>query len=145
MNLVRESISFERGLNPKKALGIGEKGFIEKWLKYYGIKNYRINDDLSIDVTGNVIFDHGGISEFPNYIQFHIVLGSFNCSGADLISLRGCPMVVTGSFNCGDNDLTSLKYAPKRVGGQFNCYNNARKFKYTEVTDVCKVEGNIYV
>ena len=31
-----------------------DKVIVEDWLKFYSIKNYTINEDLSVDVNGNV-------------------------------------------------------------------------------------------
>ena len=59
MNLVPESLnevfSFERSSSdPLKNLSIGKRAQIIKWLDSFDIKNYNINDDLTIDVNGDV-------------------------------------------------------------------------------------------
>ena len=109
----------------------GAKGFkaqrlemIKKWLKEYDIENYTINDDFTIDVDRGVDLVDKELKEFPDYIQFGVVSGRFDCSINKLISLRGCPRVVKGNFDCSINNLTSREGCPKEVGGYFNCLNN---------------------
>jgi hypothetical protein len=110
----------------------------------YGIKNYTINEDGSIDVDGDVTLMNYDFTEFP--LKFGKITGSFSCKDcSNLTSLKGAPTTVTGNFNCGlcikltslehtpitigkdffCNDckkLTSLKYAPTDVGGSFYCH-----------------------
>ena len=100
---------------------VQRRGLIEKWLKEYDIENYTINDDFTIDVDGDVNLVRKNLIEFPDYIQFNIVKGDFDCSTNKLTSLRGGPKKVSGSFICIHNQLTSLEGAPRKVGGDFNC------------------------
>jgi hypothetical protein len=130
-----------------KNLGIGMVARIEKWLNENYIKNYTINDDLTIDVKGDVDLHRYGERELPEYIQFGKIKGNFDIySSSDLISLRGCPREVSGSFSCSEcynlksldgcpqivkdgfycsycHSLTSLEGAPKIVGKDFRCLN----------------------
>ena len=53
---------------------------IEEWLKRYNIKNYTIKDNFEIDVDGYVDLYKKNIIEFPEYIQFGVVEGYFDCS-----------------------------------------------------------------
>ena len=82
----------------------------------YGIKNYTINSDGTIDVDGDVNLSNyrnrpmGGLpcsklKKLP--LKFRKVNGFFNCSGNELISLVGSPISV-GDFNCSYNKLNSL-------------------------------------
>jgi hypothetical protein len=107
-----------------KNLGIGEKVQIEKWLDEYKIKNYKINDDLTIDVNGDVDFLYlDNRDEYlPEYIQFNNVEGNFRIAGKNLKSLRGCPKdIYPGGFCCsGCPELTSLEGCPEKVKW-FNC------------------------
>ena len=57
-------------------------------------------------------------------INFGKIIGNFDCSELDLISLKGAPQEVGGNFKCSKNRLTSLKGAPQIVGGAFNCFRN---------------------
>ena len=50
---------------------------IHKICEKYGIKNYTINTDGSIDVDGNVHLWCRGLTELP--LKFNHVSGYFNC------------------------------------------------------------------
>ncbi len=89
--------------------------------KKYKIKNYTINPDGSIDVSGNV--ELGGLNLDKIPLKFNNVSGYFNISYNYITSLEGCPKYVGESFYCFDNKLTSLEGCPKHVI-QFNCSNN---------------------
>jgi hypothetical protein len=91
--------------------------------KEYRITNYTINDDLSIDVNGDVDLDLQRLAKLP--LKFRNVGGHFYCFRNQLTSLEGAPQSVGGEFYCSDNRLTSLEGAPQSVGGNFYCeYNN---------------------
>ena len=110
--------------------------------KKYGITNYTINRDGTIDVDGNVDLDDKSLTKLP--LNFNKVSGhfycednnltslegapqnvvNFSCSGNKITSLEGAPQSVGGDFYCEDNNLTSLEGAPKSVGGGFYCYSN---------------------
>lgn len=96
---------------------------IEKWLDQLEIKNYTINDDLTVDVKGYVILDKQTFEQFP--VKFNKVGGNFSCRDCiNLTSLEGAPLKVRGSFSCrGCINLTSLKSSPQEVGGHFFCSN----------------------
>ena len=115
---------------------------VESICEEYGIKNYTINTDGSIDVDGDVDLRRKKLKNLP--LNFNKVTGGFYCSGNQLTSLEGCPKSVgggfyclnnqltslegcpkeVGNFYCNSNQLTSLKGCPKEVGGDFLCYNN---------------------
>ena len=123
--IVRESISFTRGNDPKNVLGIGQRYLIEKWLDEMDIEKYIINDDMTINIKrsgGYININNKNLVYFPDYIQFNKIIGSFNCNDNKLISLRGCPRYVSESFFCSRNYLTSLEYAPIEVGSEFFLY-----------------------
>ena len=164
--LVRESISFIRDQDPKVSLGIGQVHLIKKWLDEMSIINYVINDDMSIDVKGNINLDYKNLTSIPEFIKFNKVGGyfycdnnqltslegcpktverDFFCSSNQLTSLEGCPNIVKGNFYCNNNKLTSLEGCPKTVGGSFFCSNNQKKFTEKEVRKYCKVRGSIYI
>ena len=88
----------------------------------YKIKNYTINDDLSIDVEGGVSLDFCKLEYLP--LKFNYVSGYFNCSYNKLLSLEGSPQTVGSGFYCFDNKLVSLKGCPQTVGSGFYCFNN---------------------
>jgi hypothetical protein len=150
-----------------KNLSVGEYARVEAWLKKYGVKNYTINADLTVDVDGNVDLNNQDFEEFG--VQFGKVSGSFDCNGCkNLKTLKCAPKEVSGSFNCYScTSLTSLEGAPEKVGREFSCigctsltslegapekvnggfYCSGCKVKFTEedVKKVCKVRGIIYV
>jgi hypothetical protein len=140
MKLVRENLNeFERGDNSLKNLGIGKRVLIENWLKKYEIIRYVINDDLTINVNGDVDLDFHDIGEFPDYIQFNKVDGVFTCSECSLTSLRGCPLIVNSNFWCDGNLLTNLDDCPKIVLGKFICKSNSVKFTKDYIQSKCRV------
>jgi hypothetical protein len=91
----------------------------------YGIWNYQIRDDGSIDVVGSVDLYNslGDLKQLP--LIFNEVIGEFICSENNLTTLEGCPIKVGGYFSCSKNKLTSLEHSPKIVGKNFYCgYND---------------------
>ncbi len=95
---------------------------VKKWLDKYNVKKYTINEDLTVDVHGNVSLYNKKLKSID--IQFNKIKGGFNCSGNKLTSLKGCPKEVIEFFNCQDNELISLEGCPKEVGGFFYCQRN---------------------
>ena len=91
----------------------------------YGIRNYTVNDDNSIDVNGNVRIEFLLDSKLP--IKFRNVIGNFDCLSNGLKTLEGSPKNVEGNFNCSMNYLKSLSGGPEFVGGEFNCNRNELK------------------
>ena len=95
---------------------------IESICKKYGIRNYTINPDGSIDVDDNVYLNSESLTKLP--LKFRNVGGIFDCNYNKLTTLEGAPQSVGGSFYCSNNQLTTLEGAPQRVGGSFDCRNN---------------------
>lgn len=88
----------------------------------YKIKNYNINDDGTVDVQGDVVFNMSKIKKLP--IKFRHVSGSFLCAQCDLRTLEGVPNYVGGNFSLYYNkSLSSLKGSPLYVGGEYDCTN----------------------
>jgi hypothetical protein len=100
---------------------VDERSKIHQICKEYNIRNYTINDDLSIDANGGVDFIHMKSDKLP--LNFKRVVGYFYCD-YNLTSLIGSPQWVGRDFCCSDNKLTSLEYSPKWVGDEFNCNSN---------------------
>jgi hypothetical protein len=88
----------------------------------FGIENYTINSDGSIDVGGDVDLMNylGGLTKLP--LKFRNVTGDFNCSHNQLTTLEGSPKSVN-YFNCSHNQLTTLQGSPKSVN-YFYCSHN---------------------
>jgi len=121
--------NFERGLDPKEAMGTGkysERDKIESWLKTKGlntikhyIKESYNNGDFTIDIYGDVdlVGELLDTKKFPDNIRFKKVTGNFWCDGNELTSLKGCPKEVGDSFSCTNNKLTSLEHKPEIIKG----------------------------
>ena len=86
------------------------------------IKNYTINDDLSIDVEGHVNLAYKNLEYLP--LRFNYVSGDFSCYDNKLKTLEGCPQTVSGSFDCYRNKLITLEGSPSVVNGNLICYVN---------------------
>jgi hypothetical protein len=119
-----------------------QKSQIDAWLKEMKIKDYVINNDLTVDVDGDVNLSSKNLTEIP--IQFGSVKnffiinnkltslvgspfevdGYFYCQNNQLTTLKGAPQVVNGTFNCSHNKLTNLKGSPREVDGIFDCSYN---------------------
>lgn len=117
--------------------------------KKFGIENYTINSDNSIDVDEYIYFDEGVITGGKLPVKFGKIKWDFNCEGNELTSLEGFPTWVGGSFylfnnpeikslegmpefvgdsiGIWDNGLTSLKGCPEKATGEFNCEGNKLK------------------
>ena len=96
---------------------------IEEICEKYGIQNYTINPDGSIDVDDHVSFPgKKGLSKIP--LKFNKVLGKFLLGGNELTSLEGSPKWVGQDFLCFNNYLTDLKGGPEYVGRDFFCHRN---------------------
>ena len=88
----------------------------------YNIKNYRINNDMSIDVDGSVDLASEDLQQLP--LTFNYINGNFYCELNYLESLHGAPNKVEGDFRCQYNDLRSFYDCPEYVGSSFHCKNN---------------------
>ena len=140
--IVRENINFERGLDPKEAIGIGKAKLIQDWLDevHIGVRNYKLNSDFTIDSDLDVIaverpelFPNG---RFPDYIRFNSS-GSFDIDDCGIVSLVGCPKKVKGYFSCQMNKITDLKGFPKEVRECVYCFGNKAEFTEAEIRKVC--------
>ena len=102
---------------------------IDSICERYGITNYTINSDGSVDIDGDVHLYSKNLSKLP--LNFNIVSGNFNCSHNQLTSLEHCPSEIGGDFSCHNNKLTSLEHCPSEVGGGFYCsYNELTSLEY---------------
>ena len=106
--------------------------------KKYGINNYTINPDGSIDVNGSVNLYNKGLTELP--LTFNKVSGDFFCGRNNLTSLKGCPRWIGDDFYCRYNDLTSLEFSPDYVGGDFSCELNYLTDNYC----IAEIGGGFY-
>ena len=97
---------------------------IKNACQHFGISDYIINSDGSINVDGsNVYLSNISHSKLP--LKFKYVSNNFNCVKSELITLEGCPEKVGGDFVCSHNKLTTLIGGPKIVGNDYFCaFNN---------------------
>lgn len=95
---------------------------VKKWLQKMEIAHFKIHDDLTVDVNGDVILAMKRLTYLP--VQFGEVNGIFNVEGNKLESLKGCPKTVQQGFYCDHNKLKSLEYTPKIIYGDFSCAHN---------------------
>jgi hypothetical protein len=93
---------------------INESIEIDSLCEKYGIKNYTINPDGTIDVDGEVKLNNLGFEKLP--LRFGRVTGTFMCENNNLTTLEGCPNFVGGNFYCRHNKLKDLVGGPEVVG-----------------------------
>lgn len=105
----------------------------------YGITNYSINQDGTIDVDGDVNLDNLNLIKLP--LRFRRVTGSFHCYQNKLTSLDGAPIEVGGYIDVDNNNLTSLDGCPKTIGGNIYCSDNEI---ISLAAIVNKVDGGVY-
>lgn len=120
-----------------------ENNEIREICKEYGIGDYFINDDGSIDVGSSVDLSNFQLTHIP--LKFNIVEGSFWINSNKLETLENSPNYVRYDFNCSNNpNLDSLKGCPEYVGSSFNCsYNFLDSLEYVpEVVDTLDVTHN---
>jgi hypothetical protein len=94
---------------------------IDTLCEKFGIKNYTVNSNGSIDVKGDVNLANKNLAKLP--ITFSMVGGSFYCQGNKLESLVGSPKEVVKDFDCSKNKLKNLKGSPSHVR-DFDCSYN---------------------
>ena len=88
---------------------------IESWLEDTGVINYKVNQDLTVDVKGNVSIDAGVVyKKLP--VKFGKIRGSFyldNCKTIE--TLEGCPVFVRDKFMIKNCNIKNLKGSPRTV------------------------------
>ena len=95
---------------------------IDSICRTYGITNYTICSDGSIDVDNDVDISNKNLTKLP--LKFNIVSGFFFCFNNKLTTLEGSPKEISGGFYCQYNKLISLEGSPIKVGRNFSCNNN---------------------
>lgn len=116
---------------------------VKFWLVMNNVKDFEINDDLSVHVKGKLILIKKGLTHLP--IRFKAIDGSVNLAENDLTTLEGlpeeihgyldiscnrleslkhCPKIIHGHFICDKNDLKDLQYGPKKIEGFYSCEGN---------------------
>ncbi len=108
---------------------------IIQWCDNYLITNYNIDDNLIVNVDGDVFLYLVPIKTLP--FQFGKVSGEFLLGENGLISLKGCPYTVESDFTCGGNLITSLKYLPQIINGTIKLFNNINLINFTSNLKTC--------
>jgi hypothetical protein len=98
VGIVREYLDFEITGDPKESMRLGMEARISQWLDMMEIKDYDINDDLSVNVRNDVNIVGEELEELPDFIKFHKVWGGFYAGGNPWQTLRGFPDVVMGDL-----------------------------------------------
>ena len=114
------------------------KEYIKSICQKYGIKNYTIDDDGSIDVNGNVDLSGRGLTKLP--LKFRNVTGDFYCSYNQLTTIEGAPKSVSGKFGCDNNQLVNLDFAPSCQS--LSCFDNPIH-KWWSKIDISKLDAFI--
>lgn len=101
------------------------KDDIIKFLNDNNIKDYAINEDLIVDVNGDVNLRCNELLTDLRRIpmKFGSVSGEFDCSNNNLTTLENCPHTVK-KFDCSENSLTDLKHCPLNITLDFYANNN---------------------
>lgn len=93
---------------------IDSKYLIEYWLKKNNDANYIINDDLSVDVDGDVNIISKKLDKIP--IKYNNIKGNFDCSNNNLSTFDNFPEYVGNYMWCNQNEFISLKGFSTYIG-----------------------------
>lgn len=120
------------------------KDKIENLLLDYGVQNYVINNDFTVDIDGDLVLWPDGkpfTMDWLEYFNFGMVNGDVHGEFNALITLEGLPNWVSGDYYINNNHLTSLKYLPKYIGGDLYIHHN--KLEELDLGDTY-IGGEIY-
>lgn len=103
---------------------------VKQWLDSMEIKKYVINDDLSVDVNGDVLLYKKGLTELP--IQFNRVDGFFNCGNNQLTSFKNFPIYIGGYFQYKDNPfpIEIFEERPETIKAYIRNQNDYKIFHF---------------
>ena len=106
------------------------KFLINSICKDLNIRNYTINNDMTVDVDGDVEILNKKFKKIP--FKFNEINGNFYIhNNSNLISLKNSPKKIVGNFNCMFNKLNSLKHSPDYVENNFICkFNHLESLEY---------------
>lgn len=125
-------VKYQKKLNKKQ---------IQRWLDKHEIKNYTINDDLTVDVNGDVFLFGCQLRIIP--FKFGVINGFFDCSNNHIRDSNFFPIWVGDYFDCSDNKLIELNSRLTFVGKWFDCrWNNIKSIDNIE--DKCNIGGVFY-
>ncbi len=107
---------------------------IRDFCRIFKIKDYRINDDGTVDIFRDCFIARGDISFSKLPIKFGHVEGSFTLANKRLTTLEGCPHTVTEDFYCSG---TLIKNLEGIVGSLL--HSKEFQVKFVEVLDLISV------
>ena len=101
-----KAINFERGQDPKSAMGIGKCVLIKKWFDDLGIslEKYTIDDKLNIFFEGNFHLSNTKITSLPDNLS---VGGSLGLENTQITSLPD-NLSVGGFLNLENTQITFI-------------------------------------
>jgi hypothetical protein len=88
--------------------------YLDQYLKKMKISNYTINDDLSVDVDGDVSISGQLFKKIP--CKFGQVTGSFSWIGGQLTVADNLPDRVDGDLDISHNEIASITKLPEITG-----------------------------
>ena len=118
MKLVREHINeISLGGSHLERTGTGIKGAIKRWLDEHDIKDYIINNDLTIDIKFKDNTDLNDI-DIPDFIKFRHIAGNLDLSNTNInVTSLLDGLFVAGGLNLNNSTITSL---PKGLEVEWN-------------------------
>jgi hypothetical protein len=133
---INEGMDFQRTEDPMGTMDIGFHAQVKNWFRLCGISNdplendkyldYRINKDGTIDVLEDANFVGAHIENFPYFIRFNRIYGSFYVA---------------------NNNFTDLQGFPKEVDGDLSIYSEvkgAKKWKESDIRKKIKIKGTVW-
>lgn len=104
------------------------------------LTNYKVNDDLTVDVDDHVLIENRRFSKLP--IMFGTIGGDFIIKSCNnLTTLKGCPKIVYCDFEITSNYmLNEMDYVPYLVSGSFTISHSS---KLTTIKYPNKIGGDI--
>lgn len=125
-------MDFEKTGDPYSDIDIGKKNSIQKWFNQMdmGPEEYKINNDFTIDIFGDLNLIGKDLKQFPGYIKFGTIFGSFYAGGNQWESLDGFPDTIEGDLQINSPSL--------KVYG-------LNKFTENEIRKIINIDGNVYI
>lgn len=104
-------------------------GFIRRFLSENNITEYKILEDMSVDVFQDVVINSTFMKILP--VTFNHIHGNFTCTGHVLLkTFQNYPRIIEGNLNCSNNRHNTFRFSPQIIKGNLNCDNNRiRTFK----------------
>jgi len=100
---------------------LANKQDIENFLVNNLIRFFTINEDLSVDVDGDVRISYRNLTEIP--VKFNIVKGDFYCCNNQIRSTNFFPKEIGNNFFYYSNEFNDLKgiVTLENIIGLWNC------------------------